>query len=722
MDIGQIRSVDITDELSRNFLDYAMSVIVARALPDIRDGLKPVHRRILYAMHLLGLGSGPHSKSTKVVGEVLGKYHPHGDVAVYDAMVRMAQEFSMRYPLVDGQGNFGSVDGDPAAAMRYCITGSSLIVTDKGLEKIEDIKNRKNVKILSWNNAIKNAPKWFDSGIHPTLKIETFRGLSLQGSVNHPILTWATDEKGKPTLGWKMLGGIKVGEYAVINRVNSFFPEINPSLVEFHPNLKSKRIQKHILPKFMTPELAFILGSLIAEGNISKEQIGFCNTSHEFLNEFKRCFKKVFPDCRLHEYIRKPEGFTKKEYSSLEIHSKEVLEFLKNLGLKPVRAKDKKVPEIIYLASKLSIAAFLRGYAEGDGSVYLSGAPEICFTSMSKTLLDELQIILLRFSLESSVRHQPLKNIYKLFIRGHENLNTFAKEINFLSKRKTKKLSKVSLMNKDNWVMSKTDFIPFVSDYLRKSKKYYGKVEWLKKHNFDRLPKLKKIWPKLKNILDKEDRLIFEEILENNFLFDKITSVKKSSKEKVYSIGVDSPDHSFISNGFISHNTEVRLAKISAPLIADIEKETVDFTDNFDATLLEPSFLPALLPNLLLMGSEGIAVGMATKIPPHNLNEVVDGVIAAIKKGKNTITPEEHLKEAEFYINKINLIAGNAKEKFTEEELRPKQVGFGSEITSAELVSYIPRPDLPTGGAIYDAKNLGEGYERVRASIVVLGI
>ncbi len=287
MDIGQIRSVDITDELSRSYLDYAMSVIVARALPDIRDGLKPVHRRILYAMHLLGLGSGPHSKSAKVVGEVLGKYHPHGDTAVYDAMVRMAQVFSMRYPLVDGQGNFGSVDGDPAAAMRY---------------------------------------------------------------------------------------------------------------------------------------------------------------------------------------------------------------------------------------------------------------------------------------------------------------------------------------------------------------------------------------------------------------------------------------------------TEVRLAKISAPLIADIEKETVDFTDNFDATLKEPSFLPALLPNLLLMGSEGIAVGMATKIPPHNLNEVVDGVIAAIKKGKNTITPEEHLKEAEFYINKINLIAGNAKEKFTEEELRPKQVGFDSEITSAELVSYIPGPDFPTGGAIYDAKSLVEVYETGRGRIVVRGI
>src|SRR3989339_541757 len=118
--IGKILPTEITTEMQKNFLDYAMSVIVARALPDVRDGLKPVHRRILYACHDMGLRpGGKHSKSAKIVGEVLGKYHPHGDVPVYDALVRLAQDFSMRYPLVDGQGNFGSIDGDSPAAMRY---------------------------------------------------------------------------------------------------------------------------------------------------------------------------------------------------------------------------------------------------------------------------------------------------------------------------------------------------------------------------------------------------------------------------------------------------------------------------------------------------------------------------------------------------------------------------------------------------------------------------
>src|SRR5271154_3046489 len=112
--------VSIQDEMRTSYLDYAMSVIIGRAIPDVRDGLKPVHRRILYSMYEQGLSpTTAHRKSAKAVGDVLAKYHPHGDASVYDAMVRLAQDFSMRYPLIDGQGNFGSIDGDPPAAYRY---------------------------------------------------------------------------------------------------------------------------------------------------------------------------------------------------------------------------------------------------------------------------------------------------------------------------------------------------------------------------------------------------------------------------------------------------------------------------------------------------------------------------------------------------------------------------------------------------------------------------
>lgn len=288
MDIGKVQPTEITSELSKSYLDYAMSVIVARALPDVRDGLKPVHRRILYAMHLMGLhSSGPFSKSAKIVGEVLGKYHPHGDMAVYDSLVRMAQDFSLRYPLIKGQGNFGSVDGDPPAAMRY---------------------------------------------------------------------------------------------------------------------------------------------------------------------------------------------------------------------------------------------------------------------------------------------------------------------------------------------------------------------------------------------------------------------------------------------------TEVKLAHISNSMLLDIEKDTTDFIENFDATLKEPVYMPALLPNLLLMGSEGIAVGMATKIPTHNLGEVIEAVIAMIKKGKVITESAEQEKQTDFVIKKINLVAAGQSQGLTEKEVNPTSVSFESDITVDELTEIIPGPDFPTGGAIYDANSLKEVYATGRGRISVRGI
>ncbi len=287
-DIGKVTPAEITTELSKSYLDYAMSVIVARALPDVRDGLKPVHRRILFAMHQMGLTAGTsYSKSAKVVGEVLGKYHPHGDASVYDAMVRMAQEFSMRYPLVDGQGNFGSVDGDPPAAMRY---------------------------------------------------------------------------------------------------------------------------------------------------------------------------------------------------------------------------------------------------------------------------------------------------------------------------------------------------------------------------------------------------------------------------------------------------TETRLAKISQHILSDIEKDTVDTVDNFDATLKEPAYLPALLPNMLLMGSEGIAVGMATKIPPHNLGEVVDAIIATIKKGRAVAGEEKPDIKVDFFIKKIDLLASGKGSELTQEELQATNVTFESDIETSELLEYIPGPDFPTGGAIYEATSMIDVYSTGRGRILVRGI
>jgi len=686
----KIESADLHQEMSSSYLDYAMSVIVSRALPDVRDGLKPVHRRILYAMSEMNLNStSKYRKSATVVGEVLGKFHPHGDTAVYDSMVRMAQDFSLRYPLIDGQGNWGSLE-DEAAAMRYCVSGDSLIITNRCLERIKDIsKNEKiNIRVLSANNKINRASKWFDSGIHPTLTVRTFKGLSLCGTHNHPILVWHKNKIGKPGFAWKLLKDVKKGDKAVIARSDALWDKKKSDLAKFYPKSVGPRTKVCKLPKKMNPDLAFILGAIISEGYLTKESqnlknskyrathIGFCNNNEEFVKKFELSFKKVFPDCRLHKFKRQPQGYTKKPYFSLEIHSKYVVDFLENLGLKHCRACEKSIPQILFHAPKETMAAFIRAYAEGDGSVYegvykgRSRSLTVALISSSERLLKELQIVLLRFKIVSSLRQESSKKMYRLFIFGHDNLNLFRDSINFVTKKKINRLLKISQRNSDNKIMSKTDYIPFLSEYIRNKynkneKLSCQKKNWLKKHNIDRFPKIKNYWDKIKIIFDEVDQTLFKNLIKNNYLFDEIISIQNSGYQKVYSLRVESSCHSFISNGFISHNTECRLAKIAEEVLSDIDQDTVDFSPNYDGVLKEPQVLPAKLPTLILNGAMGIAVGMATNIPPHNLTEVCNAIAYLVDN------PEAEI------------------DKITE---------------------FIKGPDFPTGGLIFNSEEIKQAY------------
>ncbi|MFX4056856.1 MAG: DNA gyrase subunit A [Spiroplasma sp. hy2] len=178
---GKIRDIDIADEMKNGFLDYAMSVIVSRAIPDVRDGLKPVHRRIIYAMWDLKMTyDKQHKKSARIVGEVIGKYHPHGDTAVYEAMVRMAQDFSYRYPLIDGHGNFGSMDGDAPAAMRYTEAKMSKIAG----ELIKDIEKETTIFIDNYDGSEEEPT--FLSGYFPNLLVNGASGIAVGMATNIP--------------------------------------------------------------------------------------------------------------------------------------------------------------------------------------------------------------------------------------------------------------------------------------------------------------------------------------------------------------------------------------------------------------------------------------------------------------------------------------------------------------------------------------------------------
>src|SRR3954467_13832300 len=178
---GNVVPINIEDEMRRSYVDYAMSVIIGRALPDVRDGLKPVHRRILYGMRDMGLASNrPYRKCAKIVGEVMGNYHPHGDSPIYDALVRMAQDFSYRYTLVDGQGNFGSIDGDPPAAMRY--TEARLSSFAEAL--LEDIE-KETVDFVPNYDEDREEPSYLPSKV-PNLLVNGSNGIAVGMATNMP--------------------------------------------------------------------------------------------------------------------------------------------------------------------------------------------------------------------------------------------------------------------------------------------------------------------------------------------------------------------------------------------------------------------------------------------------------------------------------------------------------------------------------------------------------
>ncbi len=656
--MSEIIKLPIEEEVKSAYLDYAMSVIVGRAIPDVRDGLKPVQRRILYTMYKEGmLPNKPFKKSARTVGMVIAKFHPHGDSAVYDALVRLAQDFVMRYPLIQGQGNFGSVDGDPPAAMRYCIVGDTLVNTDKGLIKIKDIVPNSeensdtpiNIKVQSLNRNINSADMFFNSGKHKTIKIETEEGYEIEGSFNHPVLVW-TKKNGKPIYQWKTLDKVKAGDYVVVSRIN---------------DIDSKE-------DLLTEEEAILLGSLVAEGYIDKNKIGFSNTDEEFCSIFEESYLKNY-EKSFYKYKRiLKSGKTLTEYQISEVA---VLEDIKEKGFNQ-KSEDKEIPQIVLSSSKKVQRKFLQALFEGDGSVYeTTGALNISYSSKSKKLVKQLQILLLNFGIISRI-HKDKQN-YRLIISGYENIKLFKEEVGFISKKQEKLEKLFNKLYKKKTANSKTDFIPFIADYIREKYKYKGFNEWLGKHNIDRYSKVKKYWNILEKILDEEDKVLYEELLKNRYYFAKVKTVEFTGEKVVYSIRVNSSCHSFIANGIINHNTEARLTKLALEMLADIEKNTVDMRENFDATDYEPEVLPAKFPNLICNGSSGIAVGLSTNIPPHNFTEVAEAL---------------------------------------------KYLAEFPDATVEELLQFIKGPDFPTGGILLTTQEeLLQIYTEGRGSIKLKG-
>ncbi|WP_457550683.1 DNA gyrase subunit A [Archaeoglobus sp.] len=653
---------DIAEELKDAYLDYAMSVIVGRALPDVRDGLKPVQRRILFAMYEMSLTHDkPHVKCARVVGHVLGHYHPHGDAPVYEALVRMAQDFSMRYPLIDGQGNFGSIDGDEPAAMRYCVTAESLVVTEKGLIKIGEIADAKpnsdnpiDLTVLSVNGRVNRSDMLFHSGRHRVLKIKTKFGYEIEGTLNHPIVVLERDEFGRPKLRWKTLKNVKKGDYVAINRI----VPLDWRDYEFTFNGRRIRLNK---------DWAIILGAFLSEGyvEIDREKGSyralFVNSDDKFVKIVVESVRNVGFDPKVYE---RPLKSGKTEYD-VYVLSKEFCEILEFLGLNKF-SRDREIPKAVLMSSKESQKWFLKALFEGDGSVNVrKDGISVYYHSSSLKLLKQLQTLLLNFGIISSIKRD--KSSYRLIIYT-QDAKRFADEIGFLC-TKGEKLK--SALSKFKFSALNYDRIPYLSDYLRK--KYRGR--WIKKNNVSNYSRLERNLNVLRKILDENDFKMVEFFLKTRYFFDRVVDVKESGCKDVYSLRVER-DQAFVANGFVNHNTECRLTEIAEKMLEDIDKNTVDFQPNFDASKFEPVVLPAKIPNLLVNGCTGIAVGMMTNIPPHNIREVCDGIIAYIKN---------------------------------------------PDISVEELMNFIRGPDFPTGGVVVGRDGIIEAYKTGRGKIILRG-
>jgi DNA gyrase subunit A len=631
---GRIEERELTNEMRSSYLDYAMSVIVGRALPDVRDGLKPVHRRVLYAMHDLALQPNrPYRKSAFIVGEVMGKYHPHGDSAIYDTLARMAQPFSLRYMLVDGQGNFGSIDDDPPAAMRYCVSGDTRVATPQGTVRIDAIvpeaqpnsDNPVDLEVLDRLGRPVPASKLFHSGEHPTLRLRTAQGHEITGTHNHPLLC-LVDMAGVPILLWKLLEEIEPGDRVLVSRT---------AHRDDHPLDEGEA------------QLALLAGAFVSEGWISQSRAGFNNVDREFFDRVLASYDSVVGGSR---YVS-----SRRIASGSVLHELDV-QNLTHLSASPLAevsgvAREKRVPEFVWRSRPGFKRAFLRALFTGDGSS--SRLPrntiQVSYSTYSEQLARDVQLLLLESGVVSRICRYE-KGEFKVVVSNRRDARLFAVNVGFIGAKQVKLERDLAAIPLRSRALSR-DHVPFLGDYIRADcESRWTDRDWLQRHNVDRIERWEQSGTAImERIASPEVRDVVAPLVTGDYFYAEVESVVDVGVQPVYSLRVDTDDHSFITNGLVSHNTEARLARLSTELLRDIEADTVEWGPNYDESQQEPLVLPARFPSLLVNGSSGIAVGMATNIPPHNLSESIGAVKAYIANpGIDLAGLMEHVKGPDF--------------------------------------------------------------------------
>lgn len=631
--LGAVEPRSIVAEMQESYLDYAMSVIISRALPDVRDGLKPVHRRILYAMWSVGLKSNvKFRKSATVVGEVLGKYHPHGDTAVYDSMVRMAQDFAMRYPLVAGQGNFG------------CFTKETEV-------KLVDGRNASFEKLIAEDLQGKRNYTYTINALGNIVIAEIRRPRLTIRDAEIVRVTLDNGERIRCTPNHQFM--LRGGEYCEARDLKQ-----GDSLMPLYERLSEKtdRLNRE--------------GYVLVRQNKTGEWVPTHHLADNF-NLTRGAYKKGAGRVRHHVDFNKlnnnPENVRRVSWGDhWKIHYTQAATQHKNPAYREKIAEGRRKfwaepKNRLKQAERMSERNLKNwqndeyrekksGQMSAINKNYIAQHPEIR-EIMSARMTSRLN------NLWQDPAYRAL--MHEKILKGNRHHTT-----NLTGKRKFLAICRASL--NEHGVLNAQNY-----DHCRSIVYPYGAAPQ---------------WDTgLEKYFQNNSDLALLELNGNH----KVVGVERlRERENVYDLTIDGTHNFCLAAGIFVHNsmdgdaaaamryTEAKLAPIAEELLQDIDKETVAFVPNYDGVHEEPQVLPATLPNLLLNGTVGIAVGMATNIPPHNLTELCDGITHLI----------EH-----------------------------------PDATVEDLHAFVKGPDFPTGGLIYNTEDIKAAYATGRGPIVMRG-
>jgi len=754
--IEKISPVLIEDEMKRSYIDYAMSVIVGRALPDVRDGLKPVHRRIIYAMNEQGMTyDKPYKKSARIVGDVLGKYHPHGDIAVYDSLVRMVQDFSLRYPLIDGQGNFGCFTGDTKIKLLdgteksfeelaklspdeifyvYSIDDNGQIVVGEGknarltrrnaelieltIDNGEKIRCTPDHRFMLRDGTYKEAkdltpddclmPGYFDTaqikeGLNEYLRV--FQPASEEYDFVHHIADEFNAQRGIA----RVFGGPFVRHHKNFNRMDNsptnivrmdFLEHLHlhaENITELWEDDEFRELQKQGVKRYYDdhPEVReqrrniFINQNKQEEfrkENASRSSAGikrYYSQNPQACAEISMRMKALWEDEDYRSRMRTALANIEKRELSPEEKAR-IAQIISEKSRQMWKNEEKRSQIVEAISRALSSEKVRAKLSENSrrnwqNPDYRAKYSEDHFSKMAlkswekpETRVMHREKIARQWQDLSFCDAQRKGVIHSNELRIQQNPAMMSELAACAACTLEKKWTDPEYKN----TVMRQKIAGYVAQLL---KKYEVITPDVYESNRD------KNWiPRIETALKYFDN--FDHLLTaaQNYNHHIISKRFLDGHTDTYDITVDGYHNFLLASGVFVHNsidgdsaaamryTEVRLGKISEEIFGDIDKETVDFVPNYDDSLKEPSVMPCKLPNLLINGSTGIAVGMATNMPPHNLGEIIDG---------------------------ITLVIDNP------------EAGFN------DLFKVVKGPDFPTAGFIYGRQGIIDAFSTGRGSI-----